>query len=242
MYNRAEETLCRAVGSWSTVAQLIGKRTGCYAETDWIDLNSSSIGYKILPGQCQAFLTSSESFVWFVEQWDVVDIVDANSGLTSVNFTNKKIYPAKVRGLNLPLFNFSGINENTNPNLSVTVRWREGLIRHGNYYSQYEDVNIPCYRPGFGQQILGDLSRPLKSVTVQCRNLGLSQGQVFQAGSAFNGPLGRLMSIASYVNPELAAKYEAAKVKENQKSLNSQDYEQVSTFPVYDTWIDNSGY
>lgn len=244
MLSNAEEFVCRAIGSWSTVPQLMGTRPANLTATiDYIDIIADSVLSNIMPGQVQALIVSDEKFILLIEQWDVVDSADSTSGLLSVNFINKKVYPAKVQGLNIPLFNFLTTD---NPNLSVTMRWREGLIRHGNFIGvasgSYSDANIPCYRPGFGQQILSDLQRPLKSRTVQCNSLGLVQSEAFQAGRAFNGPHGRLMSIASYVNPELAAKYDASQSKKKKKSLNSQDYEQIPTYPTYNTWIDNSGY
>lgn len=244
----AEEFVCRAIGSWSTVPQLLGTRPSSLPATiDYIDLTAGLLDSNIIPGQVQAFLVSDERFVLLIEIWDVVDSVDSISGLPSVDLGNKKVYPAKVQGLNIPLFNFFTANTgNQNPNLPVIMRWREGLIRHsnsfGDSYGSFSDKNIPCYRPGFGQQILNDLERPLKSKTVQCNPLGLTQSVGFQAGRAFNGPLGRLMSIASYVDPKLAAKYDASQSKKKKKSLNSQDYEQIATYPTYDTWIDNSGY
>ena len=243
-YYGAEQFVCRAIGSWSTVPQLMGIRPASLMATiDYIDITTNNISAAIIPGQFQASLVSDEKFIWFIEQWDVVDSVDSTSGLPSVNFTNKRVYPAKVQGLNIPLFNFMTSN---NPNLSVTMRWREGLIRHSNIigesYGSFTDANIPCYRPGFGQQILTDLQRPLKSKTIQCNPLGLAQSVGFQAGQAFNGPLGRLMAMAATVDETLGKAYDASQSKKKKKSLNSQDYEQIPTYPTYDTWIDNSGY
>ena len=244
MLSNAEEFVCRAIGSWSTVPQLMGTRPANLTATiDYIDITADSVSSNIIPGQFQALLVSDEKFIWFIEQWDVVDSVDSTSGLPSVNFINKKVYPAKVQGLNIPLFNFLTTN---NPNLSVTMRWREGLIRHSNFIGSasgsYSDANIPCYRPGFGQQILSDLQRPLKSKTIQCNSLGLVQSAGFQAGRAFNGPHGRLMAMAATVDEKLGKAYDASQSKKKKVPLNSQDKEQIPTYPTYNTWIDNSGY
>jgi hypothetical protein len=209
-------------------------------DIDFMDLQANLVDRGLMPGQCQAFLTSNEEFTWFVEEWTVVDSVDVQSGLPSVNLTNKKVYPAKIEGLSLPLYNF--LNINNNPTLPVTVRWREGLIRHGNKYDTvFEDTQIPCYRPGFGQTILSDLQRPLKSKTVQCNSLNLINGVGFQNLQTYNGPLGRLMSMAFYVDPALATKYDTSQNKKKKESLNSQDYEEIPTYPTYDTWVDDSG-
>lgn len=201
MLNNAESVIQKTTGSFSTIPQLFNQ-----GEKD------SYSGVFKLPGQCRVFLGSNYEFIWFIEQWDVTD------GL----LINKKIYPAKVTGINLPyLFN-------------ETVTWRDGLIQ-----SNTADTTL-AFRPGFGQAILSDLSRPFKSVAMQQNHLGLN----IPLSDSFYlcGTLGRLMSVASYVDPELAAKYDANQSKKKKKSLNSQDYEQIPTYPDYDISIYNSGY
>ena len=239
MNDFSEYRVCKTIGSWSTVPQLLNSSNN-YLNKDMIDLQAAEISRVMIPGQVQAFITSNEKFIWFVEQYDIVASIDTRSGLPAANLINKKNYPAKVEGLSIPLFNY--LNVGNNPSLAVTVRWRDGLIRHGSSYNQYSDSNIPCYRPGFGQQILGDLQRPIKSNTVICNNLNLIQSQAFQGKLAFDGPLGRIMAMAGYVNPTLAALYDTNQSKKKKKSLNSQDYEQIPTYPTYNTWVDNSGY
>ena len=240
MNDSAEKLICGAIGNWSTVPQLIGT-SFTNANIDYMDLQANFSEQGLMPGQCQAFLTSNEEFTWFVEEWTVVDSMDTQSGLPSVNLINKKVYPVKVQGLSLPLYNF--LNINNNPNLPVTVRWREGLIRHGSVNTTaFDDTQIPCYRPGFGQTILSDLQRPLKSKTIQCNSLGLINGAGFQTLQAYNGALGRLISMAFYVDPALAVKYDASQSTKKKKSLNSQDYEQMPTYPAYTPYVDPSGY
>ena len=202
MLNNSESDIRSATGSFSTIPQLFNGSNGT---------RDSYSGVFKLPVQCRVFLGSNYEFIWFIEQWDVTE------GLLS----NKKTYPAKVTGINLPyLFN-------------ETVTWRDGLI-------QSSANTTLAFRPGFGQAILSDLSRPFKSVAMQQNHLGLN----IPLSDSFYlcGTLGRLMSVASYVDPELAAKYDANQSKTKKKSLNSQDYEQIPTYPDYDISIYNSGY
>jgi hypothetical protein len=173
-----------------------------------------------MAGQCAAFLVSNQEFIWFVEQYDV-----ENSLLATLS--NKKVYPAKVTGINLA---FLG---------SQTFKWREGLIQ-STPLSTLSYVPDTAFRPGFGEVIVNDLSRPVKSVSVTRNDLAL--GTFAQLGSNLCGPLGRLMSIASYVDPELAAKYDASKSKKKKKSLNEQDYQQMPQYPAYTPYQNNSGY
>lgn len=231
----AEDKLIQAIGPFGVVGSVQRHYSTGGFYRSLIDINSSQIGSSILPGQCQAFLTSSREFVWFVQQWDVVPKTGGDFNVPLVSLENKKVYPAKVRGLNLALL---GLSDSPT---AVTVKWREGLIRHGSLANYgYLDPTIPCLRPGFGQTILSDLNRPLQSETVVTNHLGLINATA--NSPAFWGPLGRLMSMAFHVDPELAAKYDASSSKKKQKSLNSQDYEEIPTYPPYDVYVDNSGY
>jgi hypothetical protein len=166
-----------------------------------------------LPGQCRAFLATNLEFIFFVETYDVVDGI----------LGNKKLYPAKVTGLGLPYL------------LNETIRWREGLV------SSYLFDNNRAFRPGFGQVILSDLLRPLNSVSVQRNHLGLGASAIGNTGALPCAPLGRLMAMAFYVDPDLAQKYDASNSKKKKKSLNSQDYEQTPTYPQYDIHV-SGGY
>lgn len=225
----AEEKLIEAIGAFSPVGGLVniggfsGSRYRSQIDINFNQLNSANI----IPGQCQAFLTTSRKFVWFVEQWDVVpkSINETSFEVPAVSLQNKKVYPAKVSGLGLPLLGLS------NTPTSVTVRWREGLIRHGSYYTVASDKNVPCMRPGFGETITGDLRRTLESETSVTNNLGLNGA--FANSLLFWGPLGRLISMAFYVDPEMAKLYDASTSSKKKKSLNSQDYEEIPTYPTY---------
>ena len=202
MLNNAESVIQKTTGSFSTIPQLFNQ-----GERD------SYSGVFKLPGQCRVFLGSNYEFIWFIEQWDVTN------GL----LINKKIYPAKVTGINLPYL------------FSETVTWRDGLIQ-----SNTADTTL-AFRPGFGQAILSDLSRPFKSVAMQQNHLGLNI-PLSESGSFYLcGTLGRLMSMAFYVDEPLGKAYDASQSKKK-KSLNSQDYEQSPTYPAYDISIYNSGY
>lgn len=222
MLNFAEGKLIKAIGAFGTVGSATEQYGTRYKTL--IDINSGNNYSYNTPGQCQAFLTSPREFIWFIEQYDVTG--DEQS------LQNKRIYPAKVKGLNLALL---GLFDSPT---SVTVRWREGLIRYSNY--SYSDTTVPCLRPGFGQVISSDLNRPLLSETVVTNHLGLIGAAANSA--AFWGPLGRLLSAAFNVDETIAAKYNASQNKKKKKSLNSQDYEQMPTYPTYDTWINNTGY
>lgn len=212
MLNSAESALYKAIGRFSTIVQVV--KPGAQLSDNYTG------SYNLLPGQCAAFFASNQEFIWFVEQYDV-----ENSSLATLS--NKKIYPAKVTGINLAFLD------------SQTFSWRYGLIQSTTLSgsSFYPDT---AFRPGFGQVILNDLSRPVKSVTVPRNDLGL--GTLAEAGVSFCGPLGRLMSIASYVDPELATRYDASKNKKKKKSLNSQDYEESPTYPSYDIYTNGGGY
>ena len=169
--------------------------------------------------QCTAFLRSSREFIWFIESWDV----NRNSGNLIVE--NKKVYPAKVTGLSL-----------ASPLLATTVFWREGLIG--------TNAIGPGYRPGFGQYILSDTGRPLlQQLIPQTDLLGTGSNPAYASlyGDSLPRQLGRLMSAAFYVNEPIAAKYDASQSKKKKKSLNEQDYQQVPTYPIYDTYNSNPG-
>lgn len=211
MLNSAEATLYRAMGRFSTVVQVV-KPGG--------QLSDNYRGfYNLVPGQCAAFLASSQEFIWFIEQYDV-----ENSA--SATLSNKKTYPAKVTGINLAFLD------------SQTFSWRDGLIQ-SRLLSGSDFYPDTAFRPGFGEVIPSDLSRPVKSVSVQRNDLGLSNANL---DVGFCGPLGRLMSIASYVDPELAKLYDASKNKKKKKSPNEQDYQQIPEYPPYTPYEDNSGY
>lgn len=227
----AENRLIQAIGAFAPTGSMFSTQPYPYRSTIGTNLEISN--KNILPGQCQAFLTTSEEIVLFVEQWD---ILPKAAGQTSfevplVTFQNKKVYPAKVVGLNLALLGLSSVST------PVTLRWREGLIRYG---SVTDNPTIPCLRPGYGETIIADLQRPLRSVTVQTTNLSLLNARADSA--AMWGTLGRLMSMAFYVDPKIAAKYDTSTSKKKKKSLNSQDYEQIPTYPAYTPYVDNSGY
>ena len=209
MLNSAEDQTYQAMGHFSTIPQ-------CYTPSGVID-SYATTAFGLLPGQCRAFLVSSTEFVWFIESYDVVEsALGSGPEITKITLENKKIYPAKVSGINLASL------------VAGTITWREGLINSVNRYD-----NTIAFRPGFGQTILSDLSRPIKSVSVLTNNLGLIGAVV---GEHFAGPLGRLMSIAVKVDKTKAALYDASQSKKKKKSLNSQDYEQIPTYPTYDIY------
>ena len=211
MLNSAESVLYRAIGRFSTIVQIA--KPGQQLSDNYINFSN------LLPGECATFLTSNQEFTWFIEQYDV-----ENSLLATL--LNKKLYPAKVTGINLAFLD------------SQTFKWRDGLIQ-STVFSTSSFYPDTAFRPGFGEVVLDDLSRPVKSISVQRNDLNL--GTVAQLGVVLCGPLGRLMSIASYVDPQLAAKYDASKSKKKKKSLNSQDYEQSPTYSPYTAYV-NSGY
>ncbi len=173
-----------------------------------------------IPSQCAALLTSNYTFTLFIESWDI----SRESG--SPVFKNKKVYPAKVTGIGIPY-----------PRTEIFV-WKEGLINRG--FGQGENYQS-YFRPGFGEVILSDLDRPIISTSVVENNLGLDLFGGF-GNDGFCGPYGRLMSMAFWVDPELAAKYDASNSKKKKKSLNEQDYQQMPEYPPYTPYQDNSGY
>jgi hypothetical protein len=236
-YFDAENALYSAIGCFSTTGQVVNFFSSVTLDAIDYDANSYSVGF--IPGQCQAFLTTSEEFIWFIEERDIVyKTPESPVGTLPVSFGPKKVYPAKVNGLRLPLIGNSYYGKTT-----VTVRWRDELIRYGNL-GVYYDLQSGNFRPGFGELILSDLTRPLKNAVIQTNNLGLPN-LTFPSGSRDNGltgPLGRLMSIASYVNPELAAKYDASTSKKKKKSLNEQTYQETPEYPPYTPYEDPNGY
>ena len=236
MLENAEENLISAIAPFGVVGAVIDSFNLGIRNKNRIDIEASQVLSGILPGQCQAFLTTSREFVWFVEQWDVTPKPGDQTSfdIPLVSLQNKKVYPAKVKGLSLALL---GLSDTPIP---VTVRWREGLIRYGSYYpSQYYDALVPCLRPGFGQQIIDDLKRPMLSETVTTNHLGLIGATANSYN--FSGTLGRLISAAFHVDETLAKLYDASLSKKKKKSLNSQDYEQIPTYPTYNTYV-NTGY
>lgn len=239
-YWNAEAKLYSSIGCFSTVGQLINSLVSAAAPSDVIDYDNLSVSDGILPGQCQAFLTTPIEFVWFIEERNI-KYAEPGSGaeIPLVTFEPKRLYPAKVTGLNLPLIgnSYHGVT-------STTVRWRDGLIRHGSYY-YYEEANIESFRPGFGETILSDLEKPIKTATVQTNNLGLPSlkyASGFNTANGLTGPLGRLMSIASYVNPELAKQYDDSKSKKKKVPPNVQDTQDPPEYPPYTPYQDSSGY
>lgn len=219
MLYQAEEELYRAIGGFSTVAQVFftGNNGG---GGGYVSDSYNSSFYGLIPSQCAALLTSNYIFTLFVESWDI------NREPESPMFQNKKIYPAKVTGLNIPY-----------PQ-NQTFQWREGLI--DNSFNQgYEHLSY--FRPGFGETILSDLQRPFSSTSVVENNLGLGiAGQMGNYG--FAGPFGRLMSMAFWVDPVEAEKYDKSTNKKKKKSPNEQDYQQMPEYPPYTPYQDNSGY
>lgn len=216
MLHNAETLINQGIGRFSTIPQL-------YTYATSIDSYSISGQYNggILPDQCRAFIVSSTEFVWFVEAYDVVEsALGSDPEVPKITLENKRIYPAKVSGINLASL------------VADTITWREGVINSTNRFS-----SSIAFRPGFGQTILSDLSRPVKSVSVLKNDLGLATAVV---GQHFAGSLGRLMSIAVKVDKTKAALYDASQKKK--KSLNSQDYEQIPTYPTYDIYSNTGGY
>ena len=213
MLSSAESLISRGIGHFSTIPQM-------YTYGKNIDSYGTSVG--ILPGQCRALIVSSTEFIWVIESYDVVEsALNSAPEVPKITLENKKIYLAKVTGINLASF------------FADTITWRDGVINSVNRY----DNNI-AFRPGFGQTIFSDLSRPFKSISVLKNDLGIA---TTTPGIYFAGSGGRLMSIAVKVDKIKAALYDASQSKKKKKSLNSQDYEQVPTYPVYDTYV-NTGY
>ena len=214
MLNRAEINLYTTIGQFSTVAQpLIG--SGLRDNPlPYFATNESGV----LAGQCAGFLHSKQEFTWFIEEYQI-------DGLTAT-LSNKKLYPAKVEGLGISVPGQG----------SYTFKWREGLIYNGFSDLSTASSNVWGFRPGFGQTILADLQRPIKSVTINRTNLNLINPEiVFKS-------FGRLMSIAATVDEKLGRAYDVSQSKKKKKSLNSQDYEQIPTYPTYNLYVDPSGY
>lgn len=215
MLRNAENYLYRAIGKFST----IGLPTSSYLNAG-VDTPQST--------QCTAFLCSNRDFTWFIESWDV----NRNNG--DLVIENKKVYPAKVQGLNLasPLpFDLQ------NPSLVENASWRDGLI------GETGPSGIG-YRPGFGQYILSDTSRPVFQQLIPQTDLlgtGSNLAYVNSYKNSFSKQLGRLMSMAFYVDPELAKKYDASKSKKKKKSPNEQDYQQLPEYPEYTTYQSGGG-
>lgn len=211
MLRNAEHQVYRAIGKFSTIA--LPSPYSIFTDSRSLDPPQAT--------QCTAFLCSSREFIWFVESWDV------NRNGSSLAVENKKVYPAKVMGLSL-----------ASPLFTETVLWREGLIGAQN------SSILSGYRPGFGQYILSDAGRPIiQQLIPQTDLLGTGSNPAYASlyGVSFSRQLGRLMSMAFYVDPVLAAKYDASQSKKKKKSLNSQDYEQIPTYPTYDTYNSNPG-
>lgn len=239
-YFNGESKLYNCLGCFSTTAQVIASMVNTGTPGDYIDYSAGSNLNGILPGQCQAFLTTSLEFLWFIEQRNI-EYKTPESPVNSppVVFGSKKVYPAKVVGLDLPL-----VGTTLYGNSPVTVRWRDELIRYGSLAS-FHDSQSGNFRPGFGELIFADLQRPLKSAVVQPRNLGLPSLNIIGSSpiaNGFTGPLGRLMSIASYVNPELAKQYDESKSKKKKKSLNEQTYQDPPVYPAYTQHQSSGGY
>lgn len=215
MLRNAENHLYRTIGKFST----IGLPIASYLDAG-VDIPQAT--------QCTAFLCSSREFTWFIESWDV------NRNDTDLVIENKKVYPAKVTGLNLasPLaFDLQ------NPSLIGKVSWREGLI------GETGPSGIG-YRPGFGQYIMSDTSRPTLEQSIPQTDLlgtGSSPAWTSSYNQSFSRQLGRLMSMAFYVDTELAKKYDASKNKKKKKSPNEQDYQQIPEYPEYTPYQGDGG-
>ncbi len=220
----AEEKLLKAIGLFSTTVSLFGNTT---LQRD----NNGNIGISFIPGQVQAFLNSNEEFTWWIEEHIIEESIEPNQPKSK--FTSKKLYPAKITGLGLPLISLSS---QTTP---VALRWREGLVRWGNTSNSAgnnTDAISGNFRPGFGEIILEDLNRPLKEIIIPINNLGLAITR--DSKDSFTGTGGRLFAMAFYVYPSEAAKYNASKQKK--KAPNPQDYETSPTYPAYT--LDSNGY
>lgn len=190
MYNESEITLLKATGSFSTIAQ-------------WVYPGSSAgdnYGTNRVPGQCVRLLITTEEFIVWVECFDIA-YAPENSipSIPKLTFTNKRFFPAKITGLGLAHLQ------------AATIGWREELIN-----SKTSNQNL-YFRPGYGELIPNDLSRPLKTTVVARNDLGLGSSAIANSAS-FCGPLGRLMSAAFYIDPAIAIKYEQS--KKQQVNLN----------------------
>lgn len=229
MLYESEREICRAIGLFSTCGQIT---SGVHSSiiTDAVDLAGvNSTQYPVfMPGQCQAFLTSGVEFIWWVERWKLQRNAAPNT--PKIEFTEKEVFPAKVTGISLPLFN------TTPAPRAVTVRYRDGLVRYSNVPQNLEIFyGVNHLRPGFGEQIQADLQRPLQAVTVTTNNLGLNLS--LPGGGSVNtsnGPKmgGRLMSMAFYIDPEIATKYKTSNSKKKPKSLNW-DSQVIPSHPPY---------
>jgi hypothetical protein len=186
MYNESEITLLKATGAFSTIAQYV------YPGTN----TSDNYGSFVLPGQCVAFLATKTQMTIWVESFDIEHAPENASPETpKATLVNKKLYPAKIEGLGLAYLR------------TETIRWREGLVN-----SKTTNQNL-YFRPGYGELIPEDLSRPLKTTSLQRNDLGL--GLSASANSVnFSCPLGRLMSVAFYIDPEVATNYDKSKKKQ----------------------------
>jgi hypothetical protein len=223
MHLYSEQKLLNAIGRFSTTVTLYPAQGFRYSEI-LKRTSGDSMSNTIIPGQVQAFLNTSEEFIWYIEEHTLTLSNSASPDTPKTEFTSKNIFPAKVTGINLPLLSYS-----TAP---VTLRWREGLVRWGNIQN-FPNLNYDSqsgnFRPGFGETIPADLQRPFRTVTVPINNIGLALTSGNQ--DYFSGTGGRLFAMAFSVNKEELAKYNASKKK--RKSPNSQDYEQVPTYPPY---------
>ena len=220
MLNNSESDLYLAIGCFSTLAQ-VSVTSDSLNAGGYVSDSYSLAHNGTMSSQCVALLTSSYVFTLFIESWDI------NRESEDPIFVNKKIYPAKVTGLSIPY-----------PQ-TQTFKWKEGLIE--NNFNESQEEYRSYFRPGFGEVILSDLERPSVSTTVVKNTLGL--GDLANIGNpVFAGPLGRLMSMAFWVDPVEATKYDASNSKKKKKSLNSQDYEQTPTYPPYTPYDDPSGY
>lgn len=218
----SEHDLFRAIGGFSTVAQ-VSITGNNYSQAGYISDSYSLSFYGNIASQCAALLVTNQVFTLFIESWTI----DRSSG--NPVFIDKKIYPAKVTGLGIPY------------PMTQTFRWREGLI--DNNFSRLESFEEyrSFFRPGFGQNILSDLERPFISASVVGNNLGLNINSDLN-NYGFAGPLGRLMSMAFWVDPDLAKQYDDSKNKKKKKAPNEQDYQQMPEYPPYTPYQDNSGY
>jgi hypothetical protein len=205
MLRNAELDLLKYLGKFNTTT----------TPTDVNEYGGQSVsGFANFIPQNEAFFLTSAEFTWFVESWEIGE--DIGTG----KLRNKKLYPAKVTGLNIPSFWDS----------QSAVTWKDSLV-YG-------------FQPGFGQAIPEDANRPDKTVpriTIDAPTIQNTTDPL----NIFNlGAFGRLLSIASWVDPTLAEEYDALEDGEfKEKSPNSIDYNEYPVnYPPYDIYVPQGYY
>lgn len=217
MLNRAESFFLPSLGRFEF----------CEIPTYWY----VSAGVPKGTAQNRAFLVTNTEFTWFVESWDIAE--DVGKG----RMQNKKLYPAKVTGLNIPsVIDWTNTESNT---------WQDGLLFNGYSYSYSNGKFQPvAFQPGFGQVIPEDRNRPVKRIDPFPKNApavcvnpttGLSIIDDPQ-WLFFQGAFGRLLSIAAWVDPKIAKEYDKApKGEKKPESPNKIDYDEYPVnYPPYD--------